>query len=149
MDVVGYDPHIRSFPAGVEPVSLEDVFRRSHFISVHVHLTPETTKLISAERLTLARRGVVVINTSRGQVIDESALLEGLQSGHVGAAGLDVLTNEPDIDNDPLVAYARTHDNLLITPHCGGYSPDAVRVVCAHSARTILNVLTSASNVAV
>jgi D-3-phosphoglycerate dehydrogenase len=54
---------------------------------------------------------------------------------------LDVLEGEPDIDQHPLVLYARTHDNLIITPHCGGFSPDAVRVVCAHAMRKILDRL--------
>lgn len=141
MEVMGYDPHLASFPQGIRPASLADVFRQADFISIHVHLTPETTGLVSAALLDTTRPGVVLINTSRGQVIDEDALLRGLMSGHIGAAGLDVLAREPDIAADPLVSYAREHDNLLITPHCGGFSPDAVRLVCAHAARKIKGVL--------
>jgi D-3-phosphoglycerate dehydrogenase len=78
-------------------------------------------------------------------VLDQRALLAGLLSGHIGAAGLDVLASEPDTAGDPLVEYARTHDNLLITPHCGGFSPDAVRLVCARAATKIRRFLTSES----
>jgi D-3-phosphoglycerate dehydrogenase len=81
--------------------------------------------------------GAIFINTSRGAVADEAVLLEGLESGRLAAAGLDVLEGEPDIETHPLLKYARTHDNLLITPHCGGYSPDAVRLVCRRAAEKV------------
>ena len=145
MEVIGYDPRLSQFPPGIRKSSIEDVFTEADFISLHVHLTPETTRLVSEELLAMTRPGVVLINTSRGQVLDERALLEGLASGRIGAAGLDVLAREPDIASDPLVAYARAHDNLLITPHCGGFSPDAVRLVCALAARKIKAVLSSSN----
>jgi phosphoglycerate dehydrogenase-like enzyme len=81
--------------------------------------------------------GAIFLNTSRGAVADEAGLLEALVSGHLGGAGLDVLDGEPDIAEHPLRRYAETHDNLLITPHCGGFSPDAVRVVCRRAAEKI------------
>ena len=137
MDVIGYDPLLETLPDTIQRATLEEVFERADFVSIHVHLTPETEKMVSAELLARARPGLVLINTSRGQILDEAALLEGLLSGHISAAGLDVLTGEPEIANHPLVEYARSHDNLLITPHCGGFSPDAVRFVCAHAARKI------------
>jgi phosphoglycerate dehydrogenase-like enzyme len=137
MDVIGYDPLLETFPETIRRATLEDVFEQADFISIHVHLTAETERLVSADLLARTRPGVVLINTSRGQILDEMALLEGLLSGHIGAAGLDVLTGEPEIADHPLVEYARSHENLLITPHCGGFSPDAVRFVCAHAALKI------------
>jgi D-3-phosphoglycerate dehydrogenase len=73
--------------------------------------------------------------------VDEDALLQALVSGRLAAAGLDVLDGEPDIVGHPLIAYARNHENLLITPHCGGFSLDAVRSVCDHAARKLLEAL--------
>ena len=137
MDVIGYDPFIKSFPSSIKPVTLEEIFDSSDFISVHVHLSEYTSGLVSEKLLKRCRKGVIIINTSRGQIIDEAALLNGLRSGHIGAAGLDVLTGEPEINNHPLVDYAKVNDNLLITPHCGGYSPDSLSLVCARAAEKI------------
>ena len=141
MDVLGYDPYIDSLPHGFTRVTLEELVRTSDFVSVHVHLSEETMGLISRKYFKMMKPGVIFINTSRGAVIDEKALLEGLVSGRVGAAGLDVLEGEPDIHQNPLVDYSRSHDNLIITPHCGGFSPDAVELVCAHAAKKIITEL--------
>jgi D-3-phosphoglycerate dehydrogenase len=141
MDVVGYDPYLKKFPDHIKNMSLDRMFSTSHFITIHVHLSDETIGLVSPELLSQAKRGLILINTSRGPIVDQTALLEGLRSGRIGAAGLDVLTGEPDIDGHPLIEYAKTHDNLLITPHCGGYSPDALKVVCSHAAGKIKKIL--------
>jgi phosphoglycerate dehydrogenase-like enzyme len=100
-------------------------------------LSDETRGLVSAELLATIKPGAILINTSRGAIVDEAALLEALQSGRLGAAGLDVLEGEPEVAGHALIAYAREHDNLLITPHCGGFSPDAVRLVCRRAAEKI------------
>lgn len=137
MDVIGYDPFLQTFPDTIRKVSLPDVFAQSDFVSIHVHLSPETTGLVTKALIGSMKPGAFLINTSRGAIVDEAALLAALESGHLGGAGLDVLDGEPDTANLPLVRYAKTHDNLLITPHIGGFSPDAVRVVCAHAAGKI------------
>jgi len=141
MDVAAYDPHVDTLPEGVLRLDLEDLVRTSDFVSVHVHLSEETTSLLSRDLLESAKPGVIVVNTSRGAVIDENALLDGLRSGRIGGAGLDVLDGEPDIQSHPLVEYAREHDNVVITPHCGGNSPDAVAVVCRRTAEKIVETL--------
>jgi D-3-phosphoglycerate dehydrogenase len=141
MEVAGYDPYIEPLPEDFVPVTLEDLFKTCDFITVHVHLTDETRGLVSRELLESARNCTVFVNTSRGSVVDESALLDCLKNGTIGAAGLDVLEGEPDINDHPLVAYAREHDNLIITPHCGGFSPDAVALVCAKAAKKIIEQL--------
>ena len=141
MHVRAFDPHRTELPAGVEAATLDHVMTDSDVISVHVHMSDDTRGLIDQRLFASIKPGAIFINTSRGGVIDEEALLEGLRSGRVGAAGLDVLQGEPETANHPLVAYARANDNLLITPHCGGYSPDAVRVVCAHAAKKIATAL--------
>jgi len=138
MEIVGYDPYVDPLPEVFTRVSLEELVSTSDFVSIHVHLTEETRGLVSRAHFEIIKPGAVFINTSRGAVIDEAALLEALSSGRLAGAGLDVLEGEPEIDRHPLLAYARTHDNLVITPHCGGFSPDAVALVCKHSAKKII-----------
>ncbi|MEQ9638517.1 MAG: NAD(P)-dependent oxidoreductase [Alphaproteobacteria bacterium] len=141
MRCIGHDPHVEPWPETIVRTPIEDLVAEADVISVHVHLSDETRGLLSADLLARARPGVIVINTSRGGIVSEHALLAGLESGRIGAAGLDVLDGEPDIAAHPLVHYAQTHDNLLITPHCGGFSPDAVRVVCRRAAEKIVDHL--------
>jgi len=141
MSVLGYDPYQDPLPDGVETAALEDLFGRSDFVSIHVHLSDETRGLVSSTLLETAKPGQVLINTSRGAIVDEAALLKGLKSGRIGGAGLDVLDGEPDTANHPLIAYSQSNDNVLITPHCGGFSPDAVRLVCARAGQKIMGNL--------
>jgi D-3-phosphoglycerate dehydrogenase len=116
---------------------LEELVSTSDVITVHVHLSEETRGLLSADLIGRIKPGAIFLNTSRGALADEAALLDALKSGRLAAAGLDVLEGEPEVADHPLRRYAQTHDNLLITPHCGGFSPDAVRVVCRRAAEKI------------
>lgn len=133
MRCIGYDPHAQPWPATIERVSLDELLREADVVSVHVPLNEQTRRLLGADAIARMRRGVIIVNTSRGEVLDEAALLDGLVSGHVGAAGLDVLTGEPETAEHPLVRYARGHENLVVTPHIGGFSPDALRFVLEFS----------------
>jgi phosphoglycerate dehydrogenase-like enzyme len=144
MDVMGHDPFLQMFPETIGKATLAEVFAQSDFVSIHVHLSPETTGMVTKALIDSMKPGAFLINTSRGAIVDESALLAALESGRLGGAGLDVLEGEPETANHPLVRYAKTHDNLLITPHVGGFSPDAVRVVCAHAAGKIRAALKAA-----
>lgn len=138
MHCLGYDPHLEEWPEGVEKTDLKTLLKGADFVTTHVHLSEETRHLLGADEFKVIKSGAALINTSRGDVIDETALLAALVEGRVGAAGLDVLTGEPDIATHPLVEYARSHDNLVITPHIGGFSPDALEYVLAFSCRRIL-----------
>ena len=102
MDVVGYDPYLDRFPGDIRRVTLNEMFESSNFVSVHVHLSDETKGLVSADLLDRATPGLIFLNTSRGAIVDEHALLNALESGRVGAAGLDVLVGEPDIRGSSL-----------------------------------------------
>lgn len=133
MQVFGYDPFLSEWPDGIQQLPLSELMSVSDFVSVHVNLTPDTEGLLTRDLLQQIKPGASVINTSRGEIIDEAALLDGLKSGHVGAAGLDVLQGEPEVADHPLVRYARTNNNLTITPHIGGFSPDALRHVIKFS----------------
>jgi D-3-phosphoglycerate dehydrogenase len=141
MDIVGYDPFIQDFPAQIQPVSLEELVRSSDFITIHVPLDENTKGLLSEDLFATLKPGAILINTSRGAVIDEKALLRALESEQLQAAGLDVLTDEPDVEKSVLFRYAQTHDNLIITPHCGGFSHDAVKLVCRRAAEKIVEYL--------
>lgn len=137
MDVIGYDPLLKNFPDTIREVALSEVFSESDFVSIHVHLSSGTMGLVTKALIDSMKPGAFLVNTSRGAIVDESALLAALEVGRLAGAGLDVLDGEPNTSDHPLVRYARTHENLLITPHIGGFSPDAVRVVCAHAAGKI------------
>jgi D-3-phosphoglycerate dehydrogenase len=142
MRVVGYDPHVEPWPSLIERcATVLQVAEQADVLSVHVHLTDATRGLISTEAFDRMKVGAIFINTSRGAVADEAALLKALEIGRLAAAGLDVLEGEPHIEDHSLLRYARTHENLLITPHCGGYSPDAVRLVCRRAAEKIVERL--------
>jgi len=135
MDVVGVDPAVEPWPDGIARMEIEELFVTADFISVHVPLSDGTRGLVSAPLLASVKPGAILINTSRGEIVNEAALLEGLKAARIGAAGLDVLTGEPEIGTHPLRAYAREHANLLITPHIGGFSPDAVATAVEFAAR--------------
>ena len=127
MRVLGCDIKDLNIP-GVEQVSFETLLAESDVISLHVHLNNETRGMISKEAFEKMKSGVVLVNTSRGGLIDEAAFLEALESGKVAAAGLDVIDGEwmDDISSHPLVRYAKAHDNLVITPHVGGATVESI-----------------------
>ncbi len=100
--------------------SLSELLQESDIVSIHVPLNNETRHMISLANLSQLKKNAVIINTSRGDIIDESALLEVLEKGKIGGAALDVLTGEPLIKTNPLVQYAANNSNLIITPHIGG-----------------------------
>jgi len=144
MDVLGYDPFVTPWPNQIKKAELDEVLSSADFLSIHVPLNDQTRGVIGEREFGLMKPEAVFINTSRGAVVDEAALLKALSAGRIAAAGLDVLDGEPEIASHPLVEYARTHDNLLVTPHIGGYSPDAVKVVVAYAARRIVHALSDA-----
>lgn len=126
MDVVYYDPHV---PGGMK--SLEMLAARSDILSLHAPAIPQTKNLVSRSVLNALPWGSMVVNTARGELLDLDALLDLLEDGHIAAAGLDVLDGEYDpkcsesFPASRVLAYARTHDNLVLTPHIGGSTVDA------------------------
>jgi glyoxylate reductase len=99
---------------GADYRDLEDLLRESDFVSLHTSLTPQTRHLINARRLALMKPTAVLVNTSRGPVIDEQALAEALRQGQIFAAGLDVFEREPDVHPGLLAC-----DNAVLIPHLG------------------------------
>jgi len=123
MKIIGCDTRDVEMP-GVqfERVDLDRLLRESDVVSVHIHLTEENRGLIGRDAFAKMQPGSILINTSRGAIIDEAALLDALKHGPLAAAGLDVIEGEwrKDLDQHPLIEYARAHGNLVITPHVGG-----------------------------
>jgi D-3-phosphoglycerate dehydrogenase len=139
MNVLGYDPLLASWPDGIEKLDLDPLLGNSDFISIHVPLNKDTRGLIGIREFELVKPGAIFVNTSRGEVIDEEALRLALLDGRIGAAGLDVLAGEPDIDRHRLVEYAREHDNLIITPHIGGFAPEAFKYLLSFTCNRIVD----------
>jgi D-3-phosphoglycerate dehydrogenase len=142
MRVLGCDLNPISVP-DVQQVDFDTLIRQSDVISIHIHLTPVNTRLINEAAFAKMKRGVVIINTSRGAIIDEEAFAKALQSGHVGAAGLDVIEGEwrSDLVNHPLIQYARAHDNLVIMPHVGGCTWESQRAAHTFTANKLADAL--------
>jgi glycerate dehydrogenase len=114
MKVLVCDPRLpKNLPREFAGVDLDDLFRTADAISLHCPLTPETHNLVNAQRLALMKSTAVLINTSRGPLIDEAALAEALNSGRIAGAGLDVLAVEPPSPDNPLLGAK----NCYITPH--------------------------------
>jgi D-3-phosphoglycerate dehydrogenase len=135
MEVIGYDPVLTPDAAarlGVALVPFEQVLERADILTLHLPLVPETRHLIGAEQIRRCRRGVRIVNVARGGVIDEAALIQALQSGHVAGAALDVFEQEPPTGS-PLLGL----DSVVLTPHLGASTEEAQEKVAARIAEQI------------
>jgi D-3-phosphoglycerate dehydrogenase len=145
MKVSGYDPLRRRLPRGVTRCpSLDALLRRSDILTLHVPLEPGTTAMIDAAAFARLPPGAVLINTARGAVVDEAALLAALQSGRLAGAGLDVVCDEQGIEAGrlhPLLRAARHHPSLLITPHIGGCTVESRARTEVFMARKLMRAL--------
>lgn len=140
MTVRFYDPFVDRSDEGAEKVStLAALVAESDVVSLHVPHEPETEGLIDASVFARFRRGAWFVNTARGELIDWQALLAALESGHLAGAAVDVFEGEfvpgfaERFPDHPVLRYARTHDNLLLTPHIGGSTIDAWSRTEAHT----------------
>ena len=122
--LIAYDPYVapgRAAQLGIEMVpSVAEVCRRSDFLTVHLPKTPETTGIISREELAAAKPGLRIVNTARGGIVDEAALVEALESGIVAGAGIDVFDGEP-VTEHPLFGFP----SVVVTPHLGASTAEA------------------------
>lgn len=141
MNVLAFDPYLSPENAqkmGVELVTLQDIYRRSDFITIHSPLTPETRNLINADAINQMKDGVMIVNCARGGIVDEDALYEGLKSKKIGAAAFDVFVKEPADPNHPLL----TLDNFISTPHLGASTTEAQENVALAIAEQMVDYLT-------
>jgi D-3-phosphoglycerate dehydrogenase len=139
MHVLGYDPVLSMdviTKMKIEPVSLDEVYRRADIITVHTPLTPQTKGLLNDEVFRKCKKGVRIINCARGGIVDEAALLRALGSGQVGGAALDVFESEPPKGN-PLLA----HPHVIATPHLGASTEEAQEKVAIQIAHQVADAL--------
>jgi D-3-phosphoglycerate dehydrogenase len=137
MRVIGFDPYAKEVPAFVEKVDLATLWRESDVISLHCPLTADNRNLLDAQTLAACKRGVIVVNTARGGLVDEAAMLEAVRSGHVRAAGLDSFAVEPMVAGHPFHGQA----NIILSPHVGGVTSDAyvnMGLGAARNARSVI-----------
>ncbi len=121
MKVFAFDPVKRDIPGIIHCRTLEELLSKSQFLTLHVPLSKDTLHLLNERTLSLLPDKAWLVNTSRGKVVNEAALLSALNSGCLAGAALDVLEEEETpIFSNPLREYANTHDNLILTPHIGG-----------------------------
>ncbi len=139
MKVVAYDPYLgeeKAAQMGVEKVELDELLARADFITLHVPLTDQTRNILSRENLAKTKKGVRIVNCARGGLVDEDALAEALQSGHVAGAAFDVFSEEPAKENALF-----NLPNVVCTPHLGAATTEAQENVALQVAEQISNYL--------
>nr|WP_255428043.1 hydroxyacid dehydrogenase [Ramlibacter cellulosilyticus] len=137
MKVIGFDPFAKDLPSYIQPVALDAIWRESDVISLHCPLTEENRNLVNAQTLAACKRGVILVNTARGGLIDEAALLQAVRSGQVMAAGLDSFAVEPM--TAPHIFHGEA--NIVLSPHIGGVTSDAYVNMGVGAAKNVLDVL--------
>jgi D-3-phosphoglycerate dehydrogenase len=140
MTVIAYDPFARPeafAAAGVERVDFDTLLARSDYVSIHAPLTPETRGMMNASAFAKMKKGAYIVNTARGALIDEAALVEALDTKQIGGAALDVVAVEPLAKDSPLL----NRDNVIITPHTAFYSVEALEELQRKCASDVARVL--------
>ncbi|MET3464995.1 hydroxyacid dehydrogenase [Variovorax atrisoli] len=137
MKVVAFDPFAKDVPDHVTLVDLEELFARSDVISLHCPLTEDNQGLLNANTLARCKPGVIIVNTARGALIDEAALLDSVRCGHVRAAGLDSFAVEPMALGHPF----QSQRGFVLSPHVGSVTSDAYINMGESAARNALAVL--------
>jgi phosphoglycerate dehydrogenase-like enzyme len=140
MRVLAYDPHLSAGyveEIGAKLVSLEILFRESDFVTIHTVLTEETKGLVGLKELHWMKSTAYLINTSRGLVLDQKALIKVLKEKRIAGAGLDVFTCEPIHTNDPLLGL----DNVIVSPHFAGNSLEALEDISLAVSKEVVRIL--------
>jgi D-3-phosphoglycerate dehydrogenase len=135
--LLGSDPHIATFPAGVQPVAFERLVSESDYVTIHCPLTAETRHLFDAESIGWMRSTAALINTARGGIVDTAALVAALQQGLLAGAGLDVLEEEPLDPASPLLRM----EQVIVTPHAAWYSEEGRSDLKRRAAEEAVRVL--------
>ena len=143
------DPNVEAIAVepSIELVPLEELLGRADIVTVHVALSAQTRSMMGVSRFAAMRRGAWFVNTSRGELVDEDALLRALNDGQLAGAALDVLADEDThgMAGRPLVQYAQNHENLLLTPHIGGWTFESQEKTELYMAKTLQEFLMSHS----
>ncbi len=142
MPVIACD--LQPFEArGVTRVTFDELLAESDVLSIHIHLTEDNRHLLNAGAFRRMKQGVYLVNTSRGAIIDETALIAALESGKVAGCGLDVIDGEwrDDLIAHPLIQYARHHHNVVISPRIGGAAWEAQAMALMFTADRLIEAL--------
>lgn len=137
MRVIGFDPYASQVPGDIEVVDLDTLWRESDAISLHCPLTDDNRGLLNRETLARCKPGVLIVNTARGGLVDEAALLDAVRAGHVASAGLDSFAMEPMVADHPF----RDEDRIILSPHIGGVTADAYVKMGVAASENVLAVL--------
>jgi D-3-phosphoglycerate dehydrogenase len=140
MKVIAHDPFVTETNLDVKLVSKEEVITQSDFISLHMPLIKGEGPAIGEKEISMMKDGVIIINCARGGVVSEKALLDGLQSGKVAAAGIDVFENEPPTEAQTALI---NHPRVSVTPHIGASTVEAQNRVGEEIAQKVIDVLKS------
>ena len=136
--VMTFDPYLEKAPEGIELKDFDSVLKESNFISVHCPLNNSTRHLIGEKEFKKMEKKPLLINTSRGPIIDEKALIHALREGILSGAGLDVLETEPPDSQNPLLRM----ENVVLSPHVGFYSEESISELKRRTAKNVADVLT-------
>lgn len=142
MDVVvaAHASRAGSIPCPWRLLPVDEALANADVVSLHVPLTPLTRGMLDARRIRAMKRGAFLVNTSRGEIVDQDALVAALQDGHMGGFAADVLATEPPVPGDPLLQF----DNVVLTPHVASLTRLTYRELCVRTARNVVAVLQGA-----
>ena len=137
---MGHDPHLTEdqvMKIGVQQVPVEELLRRSDFVTLHVTLTEETRGIIGSKALSIMKPTAYLINATRGAVVDEEALIGSLKDKRIAGAALDVLKKEPIEPEHELLRF----DNVILTPHCASFSREALDATSLELSEEVLRIV--------
>ena len=135
--VIAFDPYIEKVHVGIELKDLDPVLKESDIISIHCPLNDSTRHLIGDEEFKKMKKKPILINTSRGPIVDEKALIQALREGLISGAGLDVLEKEPPDSKNPLLKM----ENVVLSPHISFYSEESISELKRRTAKNVADVL--------
>jgi D-3-phosphoglycerate dehydrogenase len=135
--IIAFDPYIGTAPTGIELTSLDHVLKESDFISIHCPLNDSTRHLIGEQEFKKMERKPLLINTSRGPIVNEMALVQALEEKRISGAGLDVLEIEPPDPGNPMLQM----ENVILSPHVGFYSEESINELKRRTAKNVSDVL--------
>ena len=135
--VIAFDPYVEEAPEGIKMKDFDSILKESNVISIHCPLNDSTRHLIGEREFGKMEKRPIVINTSRGPIIDERALIQALEQGLVSGAGLDVLEKEPLDSKNPLLRM----ENVILSPHIGFYSEESISELKRRTAKNVADVL--------
>lgn len=141
MHVIFYDPYVKPRQGKIRSVPLRKLLAESDIITIHAELTKETRNMIGAAEFRAMKRSAFLVNTARGEIVDQQALIRALQKREIAGAAEDVFPKEPMEGRSRLRAYARTHGNLIITPHISASADDAVHAAGVEIAEKVCKAL--------